>query len=96
MSSMSNEESSQSSVLIVTTQRDDRRVLFDTLDAQNFEAVYTAKDLPQALSFLQQDPQIDVVVIEFLGDASEAVAFCAQKAPCGCQRTNSDRQEGHQ
>ena len=75
---MSNDESSQSSVLIVTTQRDDRRVLFDTLDAQNFEAVYTAKDLPQALSFLQQDPQIDVVVMEFLGDAPEAVAFCAQ------------------
>ena len=72
------EESSQSSVLIVTTQRDDRRVLFDTLDAQNFEAVYTAKDLPQALSFLQQDPQIDVVMMEFLGDAPEAVAFCAQ------------------
>jgi diguanylate cyclase (GGDEF)-like protein/PAS domain S-box-containing protein len=72
------EESSQSSVLIVTTQRDDRRVLFDTLDAQNFEAVYTAKDLPQAMSFLQQDPQIDVVVLEFLGDAQESVAFCAQ------------------
>lgn len=66
------------SVLIVTTQRDDRRVLFDTLDAQNFEAVYTAKDLPQALAFLQQDPQIDVVVMEFLGDAREAVAFCTQ------------------
>ncbi|MGH8042544.1 MAG: EAL domain-containing protein [Rudaea sp.] len=67
-----------SSVLIVTTQREDRRVLFDTLDAQNFEAVYTAKDLPQALAFLQQDPQIDVVVMEFLGDAREAVAFCTQ------------------
>ena len=64
--------------MIVTTQRDDRRVLFDTLDAQNFEAVYTAKDLPQALAFLQQDPQIDVVVMEFLGDAREAVAFCTQ------------------
>ncbi len=72
------EESSQSSVLIVTTQRDDRRVLFDTLDAQNFEAVYTAKDLPQAMSFLQQDPQIDVVVLEFVGEAQESVAFCAQ------------------
>ncbi len=75
---MAHEETTQSSVLLVTTQRDDRRVLFDTLDAQNFEAVYTAKDLPQALSFLQQDPQIDVVVMEFLGDAMEAVAFCAQ------------------
>ncbi|MEP6485215.1 MAG: EAL domain-containing protein [Rudaea sp.] len=75
---MSHDDAAQGSVLIVTTQRDDRRVLFDTLDAQNFEAVYTAKDLPQALSFLQQDPQIDIVVMEFLGDAPEAVAFCAQ------------------
>src|SRR5882724_1260634 len=72
------EETSQSSVLIVTTQRDDRRILFDTLDAQNFDAVYTAKDLPEALSFLEQDPQIDVVVMEFAGAAVEAVAFCTQ------------------
>ncbi len=72
------DEASQSSVLIVTTQRDDRRVLFDTLDAENFDAVYTAKDLPEALSFLEQDPQIDVVVMEFAGAAQEAVAFCTQ------------------
>jgi len=66
-----------SSILIVTTQREDRRVLFETLDAQDFDAVYTAKDLAQALAFLQQDPKIDVVVLEFLGEANEAVAFCA-------------------
>jgi diguanylate cyclase (GGDEF)-like protein/PAS domain S-box-containing protein len=75
---MAPEVPAQSSVLIVTTQRDDRRVLFDTLDAQNFDAVYTAKDLTEALSFLMQDPQIDVVVMEFAGDASEAVVFCTQ------------------
>ncbi len=75
---MASEEIGHGSVLIVTTQRDDRRVLFDTLDAQNFDAVYTAKDLPQALSFLEQDPQIDVVVMEFAGAAQEAVAFCTQ------------------
>jgi diguanylate cyclase (GGDEF)-like protein/PAS domain S-box-containing protein len=75
---MAREDSTLSSVLIVTTERDDRRVLFETMDAQNFEAVYTAKDLPQALSFLAQDPKIDVVVMEFVGDAREAVAFCAQ------------------
>jgi PAS domain S-box-containing protein len=75
---MSAAQANPGSVLIVTTHRDDRRVLFDTLDAQNFEAVYTAKDLPQALAFLEQDPQIDVVVMEFLGEAREAVAFCTQ------------------
>ncbi|MEO8804397.1 MAG: EAL domain-containing protein [Rudaea sp.] len=66
------------SVLLVTTQRDDQRTLFDTLDNEDFEAIYTAKDLSQALSFLQQDPKIDVVVMEFLGEAQQAVAFCAQ------------------
>ncbi|MGA9333622.1 MAG: EAL domain-containing protein [Rudaea sp.] len=66
------------SVLLVTTQRDDQRTLFDTLDNEDFEAIYTAKDLGQALSFLQQDPKIDVVVMEFLGEARQAVAFCAQ------------------
>ena len=40
--------------------------------------MYTAKDLPEALSFLEQDPQIDVVVMEFAGAAQEAVAFCTQ------------------
>jgi diguanylate cyclase (GGDEF)-like protein/PAS domain S-box-containing protein len=75
---MVREASSPSSVLIITTRREDRRVLFDTLDAQNFEAVYTAKDLAQASAFLQQDPQIDVVVMEFAGEAREAVAFCTQ------------------
>ena len=69
---------SHGSVLIVTTQREDRRVLFETLDGQDFDAVYTAKDLAQALAFLQQDPKIDVVVLEFLGEAPEAAAFCAQ------------------
>jgi diguanylate cyclase (GGDEF)-like protein/PAS domain S-box-containing protein len=64
-------------ILIVTTQRDDRRVLFETLDGQDFDAVYTAKDLPQALAFLQQDPKIDVVVMEFHGEARDAAAFCA-------------------
>ncbi|HJU40948.1 MAG TPA: hypothetical protein VJ724_15355, partial [Tahibacter sp.] len=66
------------SVLIVATNRDDRRVLFDTLDGQNFDAIYTAKDLSQALAFLNQDPDIDVVLIEFIGDAKESVAFCMQ------------------
>lgn len=75
---MARDEKGQGSVLIVATNRDDRRVLFDTLDGQNFDAIYTAKDLQQALAFLNQDPDIDVVLIEFVGQAREAVAFCTQ------------------
>jgi len=71
-------QDSHSSILLVTTQREDRRVLFETLDSQDFGAVYTAKDLAQALAFLQQDPKIDVVVLEFFGEAKESTTFCAQ------------------
>ena len=66
------------SVLIVATDRDDRRVLFDALDAQEFDAIYTAKDVAQARAFLEQDPQIDLVLLEFLDDARGALAFCGE------------------
>ena len=75
---MARDDKGQGSVLIVATNRDDRRVLFDILDGQNFDAIYTAKDLQQALAFLNQDPDIDVVLMEFAGPAREAVAFCTQ------------------
>ncbi len=64
------------SVLIVVMDRDDRRVLFETLDKFEFEAIYTAKDFAQAHAFLKQDPRIDAVLLEFAGAANEALAFC--------------------
>ena len=66
------------SVLIVATDRDDRRVLFDALDAQEFDAIYTAKDVSQARAFLEQDPQIDLVLLEFAEDTRAALAFCTE------------------
>jgi diguanylate cyclase (GGDEF)-like protein/PAS domain S-box-containing protein len=66
------------SVLIVATDRDDRRVLFDALDAQEFDAIYTAKDVAQARAFLEQDPQIDLVLLEFRHDEGAAIAFCSE------------------
>lgn len=69
-------ERGNGAVLIVATDRDDRRILFDALDAQEFEAIYTAKDISQARTFLEQDPQIDLVLLEFLGPAADAVSFC--------------------
>ena len=71
-------EGVEGAVLIVATDRDDRRVLFDALDAQEFDAIYTAKDIDQARTFLAQDPQIDLVLLEFIGNASDAVSFCAE------------------
>ena len=71
-------ETANGAVLIVATDREDRRVLFDALDAQEFDAIYTAKDIGQARAFLDQDPQIDLVVLEFIGQATDAVAFCSE------------------
>ncbi len=64
------------SVLIIATDRDDRRSLFEALDTQEFDALYTAKDIDQARTFLAQDPQIDLILLEFLGEAPDAIAFC--------------------
>ncbi|HVT31237.1 MAG TPA: EAL domain-containing protein [Rhodanobacteraceae bacterium] len=64
--------------MIVATDRDDRRVLFDALDAQEFDAIYTAKDVAQARAFLEQDPQIDLVLLEFQFDEGAAIAFCSE------------------
>jgi DNA-binding response OmpR family regulator len=73
-----NASEGRGSVLIVATDRDDRRVLFDALDSQEFDAIYTAKDVAQARAFLEQDPQIDLVLLEFLDDARAALTFCGE------------------
>lgn len=72
------EASKAGSLLIVASQRDDRRALFDALDGQEFEAIYTAKDVEQARTLLAQDPAVDLMLIDFVGEAREAVAFCTQ------------------
>jgi diguanylate cyclase (GGDEF)-like protein/PAS domain S-box-containing protein len=65
-------------VLIVATNRDDRRYLFEALDTQEFDAIYTAKDISQARTFLAQEPHIDLVLLEFLGRAADAISFCSE------------------
>lgn len=65
-------------VLVVASDREDRRLLFDALDAQGFDAIYSARDLAQARGFLEQDPQIDLVLLEFRGEAVDALAFCGE------------------
>ena len=44
-------------VLVVSPHRDDRRVLFDWLDDHECEAIYTAKDIGQAVRLLDQEPE---------------------------------------
>ncbi len=69
-------ENGNGAVLIVATNRDDRRYLFEALDSQEFEAIYTAKDIGQARTFLAQEPHIDLILLEFLGTSTDAFSFC--------------------
>ncbi len=71
-------EKTNGAVLIVATNRDDRRFLFEALDSQEFEAIYTAKDIGQARTFLTQEPHIDLVLLEFIDTAADAFAFCVE------------------
>ncbi|MEO7064681.1 MAG: EAL domain-containing protein [Dokdonella sp.] len=64
--------------LIVAADREDRRVLFDALDAQGFEAVYSAKDLEQARGFLKQEARPDLVLLEFRDESKDALEFCEE------------------
>ena len=66
--------------LIVASGRDDRRVLFDVLDMQPLDAVYSARDLDQARAFLAEDPSIRLVLLEFGTEAAGAAAFCSEVA----------------
>ena len=70
---MSATADSRGGALIVAADRDDRRVLFDALDAQAFEEIYSARDIPQARGFLSPEIAIDLVVLEFGDDPREAI-----------------------
>ncbi len=57
--------------------REDRKRLFEVFDKQDFEAIYAANDFAQARSLLEQDASIAAVVLEFEGDADDALKFCS-------------------
>jgi diguanylate cyclase (GGDEF)-like protein len=61
--------------LLVSSQRDDRRVLFNTFDVMGFDAVYTARDCDHAQALLEQDPKISVIVLDFI-EANVAKKWC--------------------
>ena len=63
-------------VLIVAGNRDDRRVLFDSFDGADFEAIYTARDAPQAHALLAQDPELALIFVEFVEPYAEAEGLC--------------------
>ncbi len=77
MSAAAQHRGQEATLLIVTGNRDDRRTLFDALDAENLGAIHTARDIAQARSFVDEGIDFDLVVVEFVGQADATVAFCA-------------------
>ncbi|HVB84120.1 MAG TPA: EAL domain-containing protein [Rhodanobacteraceae bacterium] len=67
-------------LLIVAADRGERRILYDALEQAGFETLYTARDATQARALLAQIPALDLVLLEFSGEAGEAVTLCAQLA----------------
>ncbi len=68
--------SGNAGVLIVAGNREDRRVLFDSFDGADFEAIYTARDVPQAHALLAQDPELALIFVEFVEPYAEAEGLC--------------------
>lgn len=63
-------------ILIVTTERDDRRALFNVLDADGLDTIHAARDVSQARALLVEHPPLDLVLLEFCGEARDVQAFC--------------------
>lgn len=71
-----NDSPANAGVLIVASNRDDRRVLFDSFDGADFEAIYTARDVAQAHALLAQEPELALIFVEFLDPYAEAEGLC--------------------
>lgn len=67
-------ETNKPSILILSSNRGDRRALFDALDQDSCEAIYTAKDLAQAQIFIDQGTRVDVIFLD-LAEASSDWPF---------------------
>jgi diguanylate cyclase (GGDEF)-like protein len=80
---MTEVKTSIGAALVAVGNRADRRLLFDALDGQQFDVVYTAKDLAQARNFLQNDHSVRLVVVDFGQAALEGMAVlqCLEVLP---------------
>lgn len=69
-----------SAVLIVSTNRGDRRGLFDALDRHGYKSVFSAERLDQARETLENQPDIGVVFLDLRLDAEDLTLFCREAA----------------
>ena len=70
----------EGAVLLLVNERGDRRLLWELLDGEEFEAIYAAKDVSQARSMLAQDNDVALVVLEVGSGDADVRGFCDELA----------------
>ncbi|GJM08337.1 MAG: hypothetical protein DHS20C11_06130 [Lysobacteraceae bacterium] len=53
-------------ILIVSSDRHDRKTLFDALDAYDCEAIFSARDVKQARLLLRDEEDVDLIFLELI------------------------------
>lgn len=62
--------------VLVVSEREDRKRLFDLCDAMGYGPIYSARDFTQAQTLLEQDVSVSLAVVEFAQRPTSASAFC--------------------
>ncbi len=70
----------EGAVLLLVNERGDRRLLWELLDGEEFEAIYAAKDVAQARSMLAQDNGVALIVLEVGSGDADIRGFCDELA----------------
>ena len=65
-------------ILVVASQRELRRRLFDVLDQQGHPLIHSARDEAQAAILLEGGPPLALMVVAFTGDGRDAQRCCQQ------------------
>lgn len=65
-------------VLVVASQRELRRALFDVLDREGHLPIHSARDITHAAILLEDRAPLALIVVVFEGDGRSAVACCEQ------------------
>ena len=75
----------QAGILLLASQRDLRRELFDALDREGHPAIHSARDTTHAAILLEGREPLALVVVAFEGDGRSALTQCEQLSllpPC--------------
>ena len=70
--------SAHSGILVVATERELRRNLFDALDQAGYSSIHSARDVSHAAILLEGRPALQLIIAVFSGDGQQARITCEQ------------------